>query len=179
MRTINKLITKYILLLAVLLIISGCGYRLITKADRPYASIRIGKILNTTSTPKLQDMLYEALAAEFMKRGVTISDSADYSLEGKIYFYQLTAVSAKNTYAAEYEITINCTFKLKDKNDNVTKEIKDISSPFIQSFESQDWVNSIVASQEQQNAAAMQSLAVYLVNELMFPLKEQKTDVPK
>ncbi|MBF0459322.1 MAG: hypothetical protein HQK99_15640 [Nitrospirae bacterium] len=174
-----KLKINYMLLAAALLLISGCGYTLVTKADRPYTSVRIGKILNTTSTPKLQDMLYEALAAEFMKRGVTISDSADYSLEGKIYYYQLMAVAAKNTYAAEYEITINGTFKLKDKNDNVTKEIKDISSPFIQSFESQDWVNSIVASQEQQNEAAMQSLAVYLVNELMFPLKEQKPDAPK
>ncbi|MCG6552337.1 MAG: LPS assembly lipoprotein LptE [Candidatus Magnetominusculus sp. LBB02] len=163
---------RYILLSAALLIIWGCGYTLVTKADRPFTSIRLGKIINTTSTPKLQDMLYEALAAEFLKRGVTISDNAPYTLEGRIYYYQLFAVAAKNTYASEYEVAVNGMFKLKDKNDNVTKEIKDISSPFIQSFESQEYVNSIIASKERQNEAAMQSLAAYLVYELMFSLKE-------
>ncbi|MBF0554645.1 MAG: hypothetical protein HQK96_08855 [Nitrospirae bacterium] len=174
-----KLITKYMLLTATLLFISGCGYKLMTKAEMPYTSIRIGKILNTTSTPKLQDMLYEALATEFLKRGVTISDSAEYVLEGKIYFYMLTAVAEKKKYAAEYEIAINGSFKLTDKNGVIIKEIKDMSSPFIESFESQDAVNSIIASKEQQNEAAMGDVAAYLVYEMTSSLKEPKKDTPQ
>ncbi|KWT85883.1 LPS assembly lipoprotein LptE [Candidatus Magnetominusculus xianensis] len=166
---------KYILLAAALLIISGCGYTLVTKSDRPYTSIRIGKIINNTSTPKLQDMLYDALASEFLKRGVTISDSSDFSLEGNIYSYRLTAVAEKKKYAAQYEVAIKGSFKLKDKNDNVTKEIKDISSPFIESFESQDAVNSIIASKEQHDESAMRSLAVYLVYELTLSLPKPVT----
>lgn len=167
---------KYMMIAAVLLVVSGCGYTLITSSERPYTSIRLGKIVNATSTPKLQDMLYEALATEFMRRGVTISDSAEYSLEGKIYFYKLTAVAEKKKFAAQYEIDIRGSFKLKDKNDNVTKAIMDIHSPFIESFESQDAVNAVVASQEQQNEAAMRSLAAYLVYEMTFSLKGQNPD---
>ncbi|MBF0487662.1 MAG: hypothetical protein HQK98_05820 [Nitrospirae bacterium] len=170
---------KYILLVVVLLCISGCGYTLVTKAAMPYTSVRIGKILNTTSTPKLQDMLYEALATEFLKRGVTISDSADYVLEGKIYFYQLTAVAERNKYAAEYEIAINGSFTLKDKNGVIIKEIKDMASPFIESFESQDAVNSIIASKERQNEAAMGDVAAYLVYEMTLSLREPKKDTTK
>jgi outer membrane lipopolysaccharide assembly protein LptE/RlpB len=172
---------KYILLAAVALIVSGCGYTLITKAQMPYTSIRIGKITNMTSTPKLQDMLYEALAEEFLKRGVSISDSAENTFEGAIYYYNLKGVAEKKKYAAEYEISIRVAFKIRDKNDNVTKEIKDISSPFIESFESQDAVNTIIAMKEQQDERAMRSLAAYLVYEFTLYLneKDKKDDKDK
>ncbi|MBF0520654.1 MAG: hypothetical protein HQK92_13140 [Nitrospirae bacterium] len=154
-------------ILVCLSLLAGCGYRVIGKDSLPFTTVKIGRIKNTTPEPKLEDMFYTALAEEFLKRGITVTDSAENTIEGEINSFQLTIAAEKVGFATDYNITMSGDFVLKSI-DGKKKELKGVKSPFYESVSAPDTVNDIVASKEVAAAGAIKRLAASLVFELMM-----------
>ncbi|MBF0591690.1 MAG: hypothetical protein HQL02_06335 [Nitrospirae bacterium] len=133
----------------------------------PFDNVKIGKITNTTTEPKLQDRLYEALNEQFMRRGVRVSDSSDNVIDGKINYYLVTAVSEKQGYASEYEATIKGDFTLKRDGKDV-RTLKGMTSAFSETFENADRLNQLVTNKESADARAIDGLALRVVLELLY-----------
>ena len=150
-----------------LLVLSGCGYSLHTKASLPFDAIRIGTIENKTLEPKLQDGLNRSLTGEFLKQGITVQNNAGYKLEGVIRKFELRVLSEKSEVASEYEVTIKGNFKLVDPAGKI-KEFKDIGSPFIISFYGSGKLNELIAHKEQASERALQDMAAEIVSNLLY-----------
>ncbi|QWR77210.1 LPS assembly lipoprotein LptE [Candidatus Magnetomonas plexicatena] len=140
---------------------------MIGKDSLPFTTVKIGRIKNTTSEPKLEDLFYKALAEEFLKRGITVTDSAQNTIEGEINSFQLGIAAEKTGYATDYNITMGGNFVLKSR-DGKKKEFKGVKSPFYESVTSLDTVNEVVAAKELAAAGAVKRLAASLVFELMM-----------
>jgi outer membrane lipopolysaccharide assembly protein LptE/RlpB len=147
---------------SLLLVLSGCGYSLHTKASLPFDAIRIGKIENKTLEPKLQDGLNRSLTEEFLKQGISVHDNAGYKLEGVIRKFELRVLSEKSEVASEYEVTIKGDFRLVDPAGKI-KEFKDIGSPFIVSFIGSGNLNELIANKELASERALKDMAAEIV----------------
>jgi outer membrane lipopolysaccharide assembly protein LptE/RlpB len=150
-----------------LLVLSGCGYSLHTKASLPFDAIRIGTIENKTLEPKLQDGLNRSLTGEFLKQGITVQNNAGYKLEGVIHKFELRVLSEKSDVASEYEVTIKGDFRLVDPAGKI-KEFKDIGSPFIVSFYGSGKLNELIAHKEQASERALKDMAAEIVATLLY-----------
>jgi len=165
---IQKLL--YILFLLscnLLLVLSGCGYSLHTKASLPFDAIRIGTIENKTLEPKLQDGLNRSLTGEFLKQGITVQNNAGYKLEGVIHKFELRVLSEKSEVASEYEVTIKGDFRLIDPAGKI-KEFKNIGSPFIVSFYGSGKLNELIAYKEQASERALKDMAAEIVATFLY-----------
>jgi outer membrane lipopolysaccharide assembly protein LptE/RlpB len=158
---------SFLLSCNLLLVLSGCGYSLHTKASLPFDAIRIGTIENKTLEPKLQDGLNRSLTGEFLKQGITVQNNAGYKLEGVIHKFELRVLSEKSEVASEYEVTIKGNFKLVDPAGKI-KEFKDIGSPFIISFYGSGKLNELIAHKEQASERALQDMAAEIVSNLLY-----------
>jgi outer membrane lipopolysaccharide assembly protein LptE/RlpB len=160
----------YILLLLscnLLLVLSGCGYSLHSKASLPFDAIRIGTIENKTLEPKLQDGLNRSLTGEILKQGISVQNNAGYKLEGVIRKFELRVLSEKSEVASEYEVTIKGDFRLVDPAGKI-KEFKDIGSPFIVSFYGSGKLNELIAYKEQASERALKDMAAEIVATLLY-----------
>ncbi|MBF0342957.1 MAG: hypothetical protein HQL06_01880 [Nitrospirae bacterium] len=133
----------------------------------PFDSVRIGNIANITSEPKLQDKLYEALAVQFMKRGVRVSDSSDNVFEGRINFFSVFTLTEKKGYASDYEVVAKGDFTLR-RADGTVRNLKGMTSVFSETFESADRLNELVAHQESADDRAIEGLALRIISELLY-----------
>ncbi len=158
---------SFLLSCNLLLVLSGCGYSLHTKASLPFDAIRIGTIENKTLEPKLQDGLNRSLTGEFLKQGITVQNNAGYKLEGVIHKFELRVLSEKSDVASEYEVTIKGDFRLVDPAGKI-KEIKDIGSPFIVSFYGSGKLNELIAYKEQASERALKDMAAEIVATLLY-----------
>ncbi len=150
-----------------LLSLSGCGYTLQGSSSFPFDTVRVGKIVNTTSEPKLQDKLHVALAEEFLRHGIQVTQSSENVLEGRITRFKLRTLSEKREFAAEYEAIIEGDFSFTEESGKI-REMKKVSSPFIESFFGADEVSGIVASKEEAAEKALRNLAMVIVSELIY-----------
>ncbi|MEO5356090.1 MAG: LPS assembly lipoprotein LptE [Nitrospirae bacterium YQR-1] len=168
---VNKLVLKQlfgvITFSLLCLCLSGCGYRVLGGSSLPFTTVKVGKIQNTTSEPKLEDIFYVALAEELLKRGVSVTDFSENTIEGNINYFQLVIVSEKKKYASEYKIDLKGDFVIKGR-DGKNREFKGVTSPFYESFYGPDTVNAIVASKETAAAEAVKRLAASLVFEILI-----------
>ncbi|KJR40739.1 lipoprotein [Candidatus Magnetoovum chiemensis] len=157
------------LYLLIAMFISSCGYSLVKSDNIPFESIKIVKITNETQEPKLQDKLYEALTEEFLKKGITVSDTSLNKLEAAITYFKLNVLSEKKTYAAEYGADIRADFTFTDEKGQ-THKLSAYSSPFIESFRvaETNTINPIIASKETAAAAALSNLAQSLISDLIY-----------
>ena len=150
-----------------LLVLSGCGYTLQTKASLPFQSIQIVRIQNKTVEPKLQDRLYTALTEEFLKEGVTVSRQAAYKLSCVINQFELKLLAEHSNVATDYEVIIKGNFVLTDPSGK-KKEFKDIGGPFIVSFAGSGQLNKLLASKEVASDKAIRDMATEIVGMLIY-----------
>ncbi len=153
-----------------LLVLSGCGYSIHTSSSFPFDSVRIGRIVNVTSEPKLQDKLTIALTEEFLRHGIQVSHSSPNVLTGTITDFRLRILSERGEFATEYEAVINGNFTFTD-SEGKTRVLRNISSPFIESFSGEKATGSvaqIVSAKENTAETALRGLSMIIVSELIY-----------
>ncbi len=155
-----------ILLTACCLFIVCCGYTMHGKVDLPFQSITIGKIINKTFEPKLEDRLQVALVDELMKNGFLIDSNSGYRIDGVITSFALSTLSVKAGVAAEYGVTIKGDFKLIDPSGKA-RALRN-HGVFIVSFSAADTLQDVIALKEQATEQAMQDLSSEIVASIIF-----------
>ncbi len=155
------LLTVYCLLFTV-----GCGYTIYGKADLPFQSVGIGKIINKTFEPKLEDRMQRALVDELMTNGFVIDNSADYKISGVITSFTLSTLSEKSGVAVEYEVIIKGEFRLTDSSGK-SRELRN-HGVFIVSFPSSEALQNVIALKEQATETALKDLCSEIVASIMY-----------
>lgn len=151
------------------LVLAGCGYKLYTRDLLPFDAIAIGTIENKTHEPKLEDRFNRMLAETFAQYGYRIAPSAPYSLEGEITRFKLTPRAEQNLVATQYEVVIEATFQLIDREHN--RSIPLIAgSPFITSFGSTGKIETVLAQKELATLGAMRNIAEDLARRITYSL---------
>ena len=145
----------------------GCGYQIHNKASLPFSAIQIGRIENKTVEPKLEDRLYRALTEEFLKQGVDVSPGASYKITGTIHQFDMRVLSEKSDVAVDYEVIVKADFKLTDPS-GITKEVRNIESPFIISFSGGGALNDLITSKELAAERAIRDIAMEIVAGLIY-----------
>lgn len=153
-----------ILLILLILSLSSCGYSISGRKSLGIDSIKIGKIVNKTSEPYLQDELNTALVDEFQRRGVKITDLSENIIEGEITDYKLLLLSEQKGMGLEYQTQITGNFKVVCENK--TFEYKGITSPSIDYFAAQNNLNSSISQKETSNQQAIKGVAFLIVTQI-------------
>ncbi|MDA8239971.1 MAG: LPS assembly lipoprotein LptE [Nitrospiraceae bacterium] len=166
----KKKITRYALrisLFAFLFFMSGCGYGIHPQSALLATKVSIGLIDNKTAEPKLQDKLNRALTEEFMKQGVRVGPSAEYTLAAVISRFDMVSMSEKEGVTVDYRVTVNVDFRLLDRSGKVI-ETRSVTSPFIVSVTEEANLGSLLASKEVAERKTMRDIAMQIVGELLF-----------
>jgi outer membrane lipopolysaccharide assembly protein LptE/RlpB len=150
-----------------LFLVSGCGYSLHPQSALPAKEVSIGLIENKTTEPKLQDKLNRALTEEFMKQGVRVVTSADYTVAAVISRFDMVSMSEKEGVTVDYRVTVNVDFRVLDRSGRVV-EAKSVSSPFIVSVNEEVNLGILLASKEVAEEKTMRDVAMEIVGELLF-----------
>ncbi|MBF0540841.1 MAG: hypothetical protein HQK91_05260 [Nitrospirae bacterium] len=152
-----------VIILLALSIIS-CGYTIASRASLSIDSIKIGKIINKTSEPSLQDMLNIALVDEFQRRGVKVTDSSDNIIDADIISYKLDLLSEKKELGLEYQTNIKVDFRVRCNGED--REYRGVTSPSIDYFAGQSALNSTAAHKQLSDKQAMDGIAFFIVTQL-------------
>ncbi|GBD98266.1 hypothetical protein BMS3Abin07_00277 [bacterium BMS3Abin07] len=158
---------KNIAYFIILVLVTGCGYTVRKTSGLPFRDINISSIINKTSEPNIEDVLYEKLGTEFLKQGIQVKASSKYILNGEINEFLLKVVSEKNEFSREYEVVIRADFSISGP-DNFRKRYNAMQSPFIESFIAERSINSIISLKETATEQALESLADRLVTEVIY-----------
>jgi outer membrane lipopolysaccharide assembly protein LptE/RlpB len=158
---------RFILAVVILSVLGGCGYRIHPQSALPATEVSIGLIDNKTTEPKLQDRLHRALTEEFMKQGVRVGPSADYTLTAVINRFEMVSMSEKEGVTVDYRVTVNVEFRLLDRSGK-TIETKSVTSPFIVSVTAEDNLGLLLATKEVAEEKTMGDVAMVIVGELLF-----------
>lgn len=146
---------------------SGCGYSIHPQSALSGTDVSIGLIENKTTEPKLQDKLHRALTEEFMKQGVRVAQSADYTLAAVISRFDMVSMSEKEGVTVDYRVTVNVEFRVLDRSGKVI-ETKSVSSPFIISVTEEVNLGNLLAFKEVAEEKTMRDIAMQIVGELLF-----------
>jgi hypothetical protein len=152
--------------LLVALCLTGCGYAVRGRSDLPFQSVGIGKIINKTFEPKLEDRMQRALVDELMTNGFTIDNSAAYKISGDITTFSLSTLSEKGGVAIEYEVIIKGDFRLVDPSGK-SRKLRN-HGVFIVSFPSADALQSVIAQKELATERALRDLCSEIVASIMY-----------
>lgn len=147
-------------------ILSGCGYTIHGKADLPFQSLTIGKIINKTFEPKLEDRLQVALVNELMKNGFLIDGTSGYRIDGMITTFELRTLSERAGVAVEYEVTIKGDFKLMDPSGKA-RALRN-RGVFIVFFSSSEALQNVIALKEKAIESAMRDLSSEIVASIIY-----------
>jgi len=153
--------------LVVAVSLSGCGYQIHRQAALPFSEVRIGQLKNETLEPKLQDRLHRALAEEFLKQGISVGPSAQYTLTGVITKFEMASLSEKAGIVTEYRVIIVADFTLTDREGKMT-QTKNVGSPFIVTQSAQGSMGNLIASKEAAEEEAMKNIAMEIVGALIY-----------
>lgn len=145
---------------------TGCGYTLYGKADLPFPSIAISKIVNKTFEPKLEDRMQVALVDELMKSGFQIDAHSGYRILGSMTNFQLTPLSTSAGVAVEYEVKVMGDFTLVDPSGK-TRPLRN-HGVFIVSFPSTAALNGVIALKEQATETALRDLSIEIIASIMY-----------
>jgi len=156
-----------LVLLALILLIAGCGYTVYNRASLPFTEIRIGNIENLTLEPKLQDKLHQALVEEFANYGVAVTSGAAPVLSGVIRNFSMISLSEKDDITVEYRIMIGADFTYQDSTGKI-REIKDRGLPFIVSFSGAGSIQNLLANKTIAERQAMSDLAKSVIGTLIY-----------
>jgi hypothetical protein len=144
----------------------GCGYTIQGKANLPFQTIAIEKIVNKTFEPKLEDRMQTALVNELMVEGFVIDSSSGYKINGAITQFELRTLSEKSGVATEYEIIIKGDFRLMDPSGK-TRELRN-HGVFIVSFPSSGQLQTVMALRELATERALRDLSSEIVASIMY-----------
>jgi len=155
-----------ILVLVFGLFFLGCGYTIQGKANLPFQTIAVNKIVNKTFEPKLEDRMRIALVNELMVEGFVIDSNSGYKIDGAITQFELSTFSEKSGVATEYQVIIKGDFKLIDPSGKA-KELRN-QGVFIVSFSSSEQLQSVMAQKELATVRALQDLSSEIVASIMY-----------
>lgn len=164
--------SKFIVQIFVIwILISGfslvsCGYSLHGKSDLPFHSISIGRIINRTFEPKLEDKMQIVLTDELMRNGFQVVSGSGYRIDGVINTLELRTLSEKSGTAVEYEVIVKGDFKLTDQSGKV-KKLRG-QGAFIVSFSSTESLQAVVALKEQAIERALKDLSSEIVASIIY-----------
>jgi hypothetical protein len=151
------------IVLAALVLPVGCGYH-IRKAPS-VDSVRLGRIVNNTTEPKLQDRLYESLLLSLMKNGIRIKNSAQYELKGSIDDIELRGTAEADGVAIQYEVRISGDFVLKGP-DGKARKLRS-RNVFIVTFGSTGALEDVIAQKETAIMTALDNMASEIVTSII------------
>jgi hypothetical protein len=149
-----------------LLSLGGCGYTVQGRAQLPFQSVSIGKIVNKTFESKIEDKMQVALADELLKNGFTLEKGAEHRIEGVLRSFELRVVAEKSGVADQYEVVIKGDFKLVDSSGK-EKPLRG-SGAFIVSFASTGSIPDVMARKEVATDQALRDLALEIVASMIY-----------
>ena len=156
-----------LVLLALILLIAGCGYTVYNRASLPFTEIRIGNIENLTLEPKLQDKLHQALVEEFAKYGIAVTPGAAPVISVVLQNFTMVSLSEKNDITVEYRFIIEADFTYQDSKGKI-QEIKGRGLPFIVSFSGSGAIPDLLANKTVAERQAMSDLAKSIIGTLIY-----------
>jgi len=155
-----------LLTIAFCLLLTGCGYTIQGKANLPFSSITLSKIVNRTFEPRLEDRMQIALVDELMKSGFLIDGNSGYRIEGSLTTFELKTISEKAGVAVEYEVTIRGDFRLVDPSGKA-RQLRD-RGVFIISFPSTDSLQNVIALKEKATERALRDLSTEIIASIIY-----------
>jgi hypothetical protein len=164
-----SLFTSHFLLItsvSCLLSLAACGYSLQGRAQLPFQSVSIGKIVNKTFESKIEDRMQVALADELLKNGFALEKGAEHRIEGVLRSFELRVVSEKSGVADQYEVVIKGEFKLVDSSGK-EKPLRG-SGAFIVSFASTGSIPDVMARKEVATDQALRDLSAEIVASMIY-----------
>jgi hypothetical protein len=161
-RTVSYLMCS--LLAALALSATGCGYTLsgIPKTE----SVSLGRILNNTHEPKLQDWMCEALTLELMKNGIHVSRSAGYTVSGSINRVSIKSVAERDGLTIQYEVNIGGEFHLTGP-DGRRSPLRS-RGLFLVTFSSVGDLESVIARKQQALKTALDDMAGEIATSVFY-----------
>lgn len=148
------------------ILVSGCGYTLQGKASLPFKSITIGKIINKTFEPGLEDRMQLALVDELMKNGFSLDSSGQHRIDGAINTFELRTLSTKSGVAVEYEVVVRGEFGLMETTGK-TRSLRN-SGVYIVSFLSTDSLQGVMALKEKAIERALRDLSSEIAVSIIY-----------
>lgn len=148
------------------IISSGCGYTIHGTADLPFRTITVGKIVNKTFEPGLDDRFRLAIADELIRNGFSLEGNAAHRIEGTINTFELRTLSEKSGITSEYEIVIKGDFILSDHSGR-PRALKG-SGLYIVSFQSTERLGGVMALKEKATERALKDLATELIASIIY-----------
>jgi hypothetical protein len=145
----------------------GCGYIIQGKANLPFQAVGIGRIMNKTYEPKLEDKIQIALVEELLKNGITFESGSGFRIDGVINRFDLVTLSEKNGVTVLYEVIIKGDFRLVEPSGK-TKPLRG-SGVFIVSFQSSENLQGVIASKELAIDRALRDLSTEIVASMIYP----------
>lgn len=158
---------KNLLLTAIILTLTACGYTMLKPADMPFKDVSLVSITNSTYEPKLQDRLHGILTSLLMQYGITVNSQSPNKLSADIQNYSLVSLSERQLAASEYEVKITVRFRLSNPTDNRSIE-KLITNPYTASFTATRDIQSIVAAKEVATDVALTNISTLFLQELAY-----------
>lgn len=157
---------KALILLLILTLIAGCGYSL----KRPYTTrtVHLIDVQNLTTEPGLDDLFRRVFTEMALLYNVKLDREADIQLEVKISRFDLQIITLKRDLAAEYSITLMADVSVKTSSD--IRNLKNVSSDYLETFVSPQSVSAIQAEKELASERAMAELCRKILLEMEFNL---------
>lgn len=171
----NLRLKPLIISLLLLILFSGCGYRLQTKAELPFESVSIGEIKNLTYEPKLQDKMRQSLIDALMTQGFRISKNAKYRIDGDLTAFNLTVLSEVGLTASEYSVDLTGNFVITDTENGKSYPVKTYR-PFTTHFTVKERLSEVIDQKELYTKRACNELASEIVWFMLYdlPLMQKK-----
>lgn len=163
------------LLLATLLLLSGCGYGLVGRSnflDPSIRTIEVPSFVNRTTRVELEQRVTQAVANELVSRGrlnlVTNSAEAHAILRGSIDTFNIYPIAFEQGRATRYQISITAKIELLDHRNDDKVLWKNDQYRFTENYE----VNLSSAEAFDQETRAIQEIAVRFAESLVANLLE-------
>ncbi len=154
-------------------LLTGCGYKLQTRADLPFESIAIGDIKNLTYEPRLQDRMLSILTETLRTYGFYIDNTARYRIEGEIKGFNMRVLSEKGLTATEYEVDIAVSFKIIDRETGKAYPIR-LLKPFPTHFTTKERLSEVLVQKEDYTKKALGEIAQEISRYLIYDLSKYR-----
>ncbi len=146
--------------------LSSCGYSLHERKDFRVEDVRIGKIENRTTEPRLDDKLAAALSNEMLREGLILKDDSKNEVYGTIDKIQYLGISETGIVFNAYEIILKGKFYLRTA-DGKSIQLRG-ENPFITTFPASADLNTVFADREVALDSALKGLSTEIVSGIVY-----------
>ncbi len=150
----------------------SCGYGVHRTSGLPVKSVRISSVENHTFEPGLQDLFINIFTEELLRSGISSSGTSDYVVSAILTDYRLDTLSIKDDLSVEYSIQVVADITLR-LPDGTTREIKRISSEFMETFVSADNIQAIQSQREVATEKAVRDLSQRIIAGMIYNVNLQ------